>query len=248
MIDTNVYLSRWPFRRLPGDETPSLVHKLKSVGVTEAWAGSFDALLHRDVGAVNLRLTEECRRFGDGLLRPVGTVNPALPDWQEDLRRCHERYGMRAIRLHPNYHGYRLDEPVVSELLTAAASRGCLVQIAVQMEDPRTQHVLIQVPPVSLQVLQAVMKAIPRLRVQVLHQSRPTRIERVSYDFSAVEGVLGLANLLKSGAADWLCFGSYYPFFSWESAHLKMKEAGLSPEQLARMQTTNARSLMEAAR
>lgn len=248
MIDTNIYLSRWPFRRLPGDETPALVQKLQSVGVAEAWAGSFDALLHRDVGAVNIRLTEECRRFGNGLLRPVGTVNPTLPDWQEDLRRCHERYGMRVIRLHPNYHGYRLDEPVASELLSAAANRGLLVQIAVQMEDPRTQHVLMQVGPVALQVLQPLMKAIPRLRVQVLHHPRPTPIERVAYDFSAVEGVLGLANLLQSGAADWLCFGSYYPFFSWEAAQLKIKEAGLSPGQLARLHTANARSLMEAAR
>lgn len=92
------------------------------------------------------------------------------------------------------------------------------------------------------------MKSIPRLRMQVLHHSRPVPVERVSYDFCAVEGVLGLSNLLKSGAADWLCFGSYYPFFSWEAAHLKMKEAGLSPEQLARLQTANARSLMEPAR
>ena len=45
MIDTNVYLSRWPFRRLPLDETPALVAKLHEQGVEQAWAGSFDAVL-----------------------------------------------------------------------------------------------------------------------------------------------------------------------------------------------------------
>jgi hypothetical protein len=46
MIDTNVYLSRWPFRRLRGDETPELVAMLRRAGVTQAWAGSFDGVLH----------------------------------------------------------------------------------------------------------------------------------------------------------------------------------------------------------
>ena len=66
MIDVNVYVSRWPCRRLPDDETPRLVRRLRDRGITSAWTGSFDGLLHRDVAAVNSRLAQECRRFGDG--------------------------------------------------------------------------------------------------------------------------------------------------------------------------------------
>ncbi len=36
IVDTNVYLSRWPFRRLPGDEPADLVAKLRSRNVTQA--------------------------------------------------------------------------------------------------------------------------------------------------------------------------------------------------------------------
>ena len=54
LIDTNVTLGRWPFRRLPLDHTPGLVAKLCQHGVTQAWAGSFDAVFQKDIAAANV--------------------------------------------------------------------------------------------------------------------------------------------------------------------------------------------------
>jgi len=45
IIDSQVYLSRWPFRRIPGDEdTSALVELLRGHGVVQAWTGSFDGV------------------------------------------------------------------------------------------------------------------------------------------------------------------------------------------------------------
>ena len=137
MIDVNVWLSRWPFRRLPLDETPKLIDKLRSLGFTQAWAGSFDSLLHRDVAAVNARLADECRA-SNGFLIPFGVINPTLPDWEEDLRRCHEVHHMPGVRLVPNYNAYKLDDPAILKLFDLCTRRNLLIQIVASMEDERT--------------------------------------------------------------------------------------------------------------
>ena len=68
MIDTNANLSRWPFRRLAGDDPADFVARMRKAGVTQAWVASFDGLLHRDVGGVNARLAADCKERGGGLL------------------------------------------------------------------------------------------------------------------------------------------------------------------------------------
>src|SRR6266542_2590738 len=87
IIDTNVNLFDWPFRALKYRPTKALVAKLKKHRVIEAWAGSFEALLSKDMNGVNARLAAECGQHR-GFLIPFGSVNLAWPDWEEDVRRC----------------------------------------------------------------------------------------------------------------------------------------------------------------
>lgn len=244
MIDVNVYLSRWPFRRVRGDTPAELVSFLRKHGVSQAWAGSFDALLHKDVAGVNERLARDCASARD-LLIPFGCVNPMLPDWQEDLRRIHEIHRMPGIRLHPNYHGYRLSDPVSSELLASAAKRGLIVQIAVIMEDERTQHPLMRVPPVDTASLETILKNLPRLNLMLLNAGRSVSAPRgVHFDFAFQESPYAVTRLLEAAGEDRVVFGSYSPLFYFESTQLRLKEAGLTPERERAITESNARRLL----
>ena len=255
IIDTNVYVSRWPFRRLPGDELLDLIAKLREHNVTQAWAGSFDGVLHEDVGGVNQRLAETCRHAeARDLLIPFGTVNPTLPDWEEDLRRCREEYGMPGIRLHPSYHAYQLDDPRFADLLRQAAERKMVVQLVLNMEDSRTQHPLAQVTEPDTAPVLPLLPKIPGLRLIIQNRKRAPSgklLGRLSYqgevyfDFAMLEGVGAIAKLLEEIPSDRLLFGSYYPFFYFESALLKVKESGLSESRQNAIFSENASLILE---
>jgi hypothetical protein len=256
IVDVHVSLSRWPFRRLPCDETPRLVAKLKKAGVTQAWAGCFDGLFHRDIGAVNARLADECCRCGEGILVPFGSVNPMLPDWSEDVRRCHEEHHMPGIRLHPNYHGYGLKDPACLELLTLAEKRGLIVQLVARMDDVRVQHPLMRVADVDLKPLPELLAARPKLRLMVLNSLgilRGADLKRVAaagnayFDISMLEGLGGVAGLLDSVPLARIVFGSHAPLFALESAVLKMRESELTDVQTAAIARGNAERLLKTS-
>jgi predicted TIM-barrel fold metal-dependent hydrolase len=256
VIDTNVYVSRWPFRRIPGDDTAGLVEMLRGHGVVQAWAGSFDGVFHKDIAAVNARLAEECRTRGEDLLLPLGTVNPKLPDWEEDLRRCHEEYRMPGVRLHPNYHGYSLDDPAFVRLLEMASERGMIVQLAAWMEDERHQHPLMPVPAVDLAPLTGLLNDLPDLRVVLLnavHVPGDKRLRllaeagQVFFDLAKLELIEGLAELLGQVPVERILFGSFSPMFYFESTLLKLRESALSETETRRILEENARRLLAAS-
>ena len=180
-----------------------------------------------------------------------GSVNPVLPDWQEEMRRCREQHRMPGIRLHPNYHGYTLADPRFREVLLLAARLRLIVQLVVTMEDERTQHPLLQVPSVDLTPLAGLVPTVPSLRLMVLNQKHDAPVKQIAaagqvyFDFAMVERLRGVATLARQVSAARVVFGSHFPLFYLESAALKIREADLSEEDTRAILEGNARRLLD---
>lgn len=245
-IDCNIWLGESPFRQLPWNSVTVIAEQLRARGVTSAWAASFEALFHHDLAQVNRNLAKICREIGDGLFLPFGAIDPRLPDWAEDVKRCAGELGMRGIRLLPNYHGFTLDSPEFLRVLELAAHHGLLVQITAQFEDERTQHPLVHVAPVALKPLAKAMTAVPEARVMVLNANAVALVtslqgSKALIDFAMVEGVGGVESLLQQQwPLEQIVFGSFAPQFYWEAARLKLQESELSTAQLAAIMHGNA--------
>ena len=252
LIDVNVSLGRWPFRRLPLDDTAKLVAKLRRHGAAQAWAGSFAAAFDQDPGAANAWLAEECRERGRGLLLPFGTVNPKRPDWERELQRCVETHHVRGLRLFPGYHHYQLDDEAFAKLFSLAAQQKLVLQIVTDLEDERTQPAEATAPHVDAKPLLTRLKDFPAARVVLLNWHRSVSAPLVpqlvaagvSFDIATLESVGGVANLMGKISPERVLFGSHAPFFHFESAALKLKESELNLAQLRAVSELNARRLL----
>src|SRR6266487_1358990 len=264
IIDTNVNLFSWPFRALKYRDPRALVAKLKKHRVVEAWAGSFEALLSKDMNGVNARLAAECREHGPGFLIPFGSVNLAWPDWQEDVRRCHEVHKMPGIRIYPGYQPFDLDHPGLESLLKMISERGLVLQVVFGMEDPRVHHPIINVGPVTFGPLLKAVNGTPNAKVELLHFSGLRQGEDLSkfmakpntaMDISQLEGngavgrMIGSVSGLSSARVpvDRIVFGSHAPYFPVETAILKLIESPLDAQQLQAIMQGNARRLLPRA-
>ncbi|HSI13134.1 MAG TPA: hypothetical protein VK961_13875 [Chthoniobacter sp.] len=253
LIDTNAWLGQWPIRRLALDAPAALAAKLKQIDVSRAWVSSLEGILHKDIGSVNARLAEECSR--SPIFEPIGVINLSLPRWEADVEACSLRHHMRGLRLLPGYHGYKLDDPRFAALLKLATSHRLAVQIAVALEDERTQNPLLRVPPVDITPLAALADQITGVRVMLLNWQRVSggkpllstlQKTRVLLDTAMVEGIAGIESVLEEFPVAQLCFGSYAPVFYPESAKLKLRESDLSDVQLDAITQGNAQRFLGA--
>jgi predicted TIM-barrel fold metal-dependent hydrolase len=121
------------------------------------------------------------------------------------------------------------------------------------MEDERTQHPLMPVPPVDLKPLPAIVAKLPDLKLIVLNSKLDPRTDafaplaklpNISFDIPMLEGVGRVADLVARVGAGRVLFGSHAPLFILDSAILKLKEAGLKDEDVKRIQNANAVGLL----
>jgi hypothetical protein len=255
ITDTHVYLGHWPHQKLPNDDPAKLIADLRHKGITQAWTGSFDGLFHKDIAGVNERLADTCARIGSGMLIPFGTINPTLPDWEDDIRRCDETIHMPGIRLHPNYHGYVLGDPRFSKLLELAAARGLIVQVVTWMESDR--HLLLNPhdPDVDTRPLAEKIAPLHSLKVIVANCSDSSRDEslrallknqQVYFDFGRANG--DATRLVDMTSHDRVVFGSCSPLHSVEEPVSQLNGMKVSQKVRHKVGSANAAALITSLR
>lgn len=208
LIDTNVSLGQWPFRHLKYEGAKALGTKLKKHRIKQAWAGSFEALFHKNLDAVNTNLVKECTAYGNGFFLPFGTVNLSWPDWQEDLRRCHEVHKMKGIRLYPSYQTFDLTHPDFPLLLSEVSKRKMMLQIVGDMEDSRNHHPIVLTRDFSFGPLIDLLKNDRQARVQLLYWNHRISAKQLDEFIEKTNVVFDTARIETNGGVEALLEGN----------------------------------------
>ena len=248
IVDTNVSLFHWPFRRLPLDETDKLVNRMRELGVSTLLAGNFEALLHRNMTSVNTRLSNACAQHRE--LIPVGSVNLSLPDWETDFEQCVRTLRMPGIRIFPSYHGYELSDEPFRKIAELCRKESVFLQIAAAMEDPRTQSSLVQAPDLNLLPLKELEQP---PSIQILNARFSSGLidlmnscDQISTDTSRIDGTDGVPKLVDSVPEGRVMLGTHAPFLIPEAALVRTHESSLlSRQQLSAVLSSNAKQFLK---
>jgi len=249
LVDTSVFCGYWPFRCLAQRTPEALEGHLQSKGVIQAWVAATEAILYPDPMQANEPLFEAIS--GDGFFVPVAILDVTLATWRRDAERCLRKWGCRALKLAPNYHGYELSDSGVSELLTVAREADIPVCVQMRMMDERAHHPLMKVPGVPAADVVRVAQGDPEVRVLACGAYRHdlpelSEASNVWVELSSVEGGQTLRSAVETMGAEKLVFGSHSPFYYFEAvlAKLDVAPSDVSAETVLAVREANARALL----
>ncbi|HUQ90768.1 MAG TPA: hypothetical protein VM120_03735 [Bryobacteraceae bacterium] len=256
MIDVNAYLGHFAFRQLRHNTADALLRLMDRKRIERAVVSSAAAITYRNAHAGNEEVAAEITRHRDRLIG-CAVINPAYAGWLDDLKTCHEQFGMKALRLYPRWHNYKLTDAISVDLVRHAAERGMAVTIPVRVEDRRQQSWLVDIPDVGLDEIAALIKAAPQASFIVLNGSgfgnsplgRKNNGLPANYaiDIALLTVELGneVGQLLSNVGAGRIVFGTGMPFHYADPALTKLEILEVSPAVKEMISRGNALRLLK---
>lgn len=256
IIDTNAYLGPFAFRQLRHNTADALLRLMDEKHIDQSMVSSAAAITYRNTQSGNEEVAEEVQRHRDRLI-PFAVINPFYAGWRDDLEICHEKFGMKGLRLYPKWHNYALTDENLLALIEEATQRGMLVSIPMRVEDYRQRSWLVDVPDIPLAEIVGLVKACPRARFVLLNGigytgsplGRPDNSLPANYsiEISRLSAVLAneIAALLSSLGPDRLVFGSGMPFTYPDPSLLKLEVLDAPDDVKEKIRSGNAARLLD---
>jgi hypothetical protein len=241
IIDVNAYLGHFAFRQLRHNTSDGLLKLMDRTGIDRAVVSSAGAVTYRNAQSGNEEVAADVKPHRDRLTA-FAVINPFYAGWQDDLKICHEDFGMRGLRLYPKWHNYQLSDRRCLDLVNAATEQGMVISVPIRVEDKRQRSWLVDVPDVPLDELAALVKACPKARFVLLNGlgyaksplGRKDNGLPANYviEISRLSALLDneIGHLIASLGAGRLVFGTGMPFSYPDPALLKLEVLPASKE------------------
>lgn len=230
-FDANTWTGRWPFAFIEEHSPRSLSAHLRRHGINRALVSPLDAVFAPEPGPANYQLLRTTE--GVAGLVPVPVINPALANWRDELAASAADPRVRAVRLLPRYHNYRLNAPALQEFTAELLRRSLRLIVQVRLIDERHEFHAMNLKPVPVAELGAFLTRHPKLPVLASGLLRGEILPLVPKhanllaDLSFAEWHDTMPHLLAKVPARQLVFASHTPFLVTAAARAKLDTAKL---------------------
>jgi predicted TIM-barrel fold metal-dependent hydrolase len=264
LIDANSLIGEWPARRLNGSPPPARealveqrVRLMDRLGIRRAAVALLEGVLLKDANVANAELHALIAQRADRLF-PVYTLNPTFPDGAEQLERCRLEHGLApgrgAVRLHPGFQRYALDDARLGAVLGHLRRLDLPVVLTLQLEDSRLHHPAVQVPDPDPAAVADLVNRWPDVRwilaggrYREVHEigTRLWREARAWLDIARVQGPMdGIRALRDAIGVRRLLYGSNLPFILAQSPIMELGDARLTASEEADVRYRNAEAAL----
>lgn len=255
LFDINTTTGHWPFRQVPNQGIPELKRLLKNKGITGAAVVNTHGLFYQNCHDANIELAKTIDRHRD-FFAGVAVLNPLYAAWERDLETCVRKLGLKALRLVPQYHNYKLDCPEVLAMVQKAASLKLPVFIPQRIVDVRGRYWMDTEQTINLGEVGALCHAAPKARVvftealvnpeELVDKRGKARYPNLYLETSRFRSAMGqqIQRMVKLIGYERVLFGSGAPFKEITPALLKLQHAALSSKEKNAVAYQNARRIL----
>lgn len=253
ILDLNVYIGTWPFRRLRRAGAANVRRLMARIGISRALAAPLQAVFYKDCLEGVQEMMEGIGAAGD--LLPLAMVNPRFPGWERDLRTMVEEWGCVACGLIPHYHGYRVYDSCATALCRKLQELRLPALLFVRLQDERSHHWCMQVPPLAVDDLLYLLKAFPDLPLAICNANLPVEgvalapalADRAATLLTTAYKSLKLPQMVERLGVQHLAFATGMPLHYPESALFQVRDAGLSDAERQALLWDNAAAFLRLA-
>lgn len=235
-LDVNCLIGHYPFRKIRKNTFDDLRSLHASHEIDGGFVASLESVFYNDP----LEGDKDLYRVLKGsAYQLVGTINPMLPAFLEDLDVCVNELGAKAIRIYPTYHGYGLDHADCLRLCAALQARNIPLFICGRLEDERLEYIIM---PKTMEIakIAAITAAYPALKIVLLSFRREELCDilptiaadgNLYFDASGLKNNLfAIDRTLEGFGGKKLLFGSQWPLYCFTSTWLKVIKAECSQQ------------------
>ncbi len=175
LIDINAYTGHWPFKRLRGNSCGGVLERMKEYGTDLSVITNLNGVFYKNTQSANEELYEEVRSkraFNDRFL-PFGIINPIYAGWKDDFSTCVKNFGMKGIRVFPNYHDYTIDDPNLLDLVKMARDNDVAVALTMRIVDSRQRSWMDLSTEWALKDYLPLLRAVPDAKFMLLNLGTP---------------------------------------------------------------------------
>ena len=262
ILDMNVYLGRWPFAPLGYETADDLLRLMDRAGVERAAISSLNSVFYYDAEIGNREVGAAAKAHPDRFI-PFAVVNPNLLGWRDHLLECVERFGIRGIKLHADYHKFSLvpDNSIgdeIAKLMAETRERKLVTFVQTSLFDLRHHPAYCYVPEVPIS---DVVQALTQYRdnyfvvggglwfraraLDLVNQARHAGLANFSIATDGIGGYYdGLGYIVREIGGERLVFSSRTPILYTEAARDVVQTSELDEAEKAAILGGNAARLL----